>query len=191
MIVEFFVVDTKDFTIEHLFDSPENLESIAGFQATNGAAGLEYYLKSQSVEDEENNCSRTYLVKDALSAELVAYFSLKTGLITIQLEGDSFDSVPAIELANFAINKCYKDSHPETHKLGFYTFKKFILPIVQRISAYVGANALYIYALPEDRLINHYQTMGFERLPEQQERFVQCHVKPKYDEGCIFMYQPI
>ena len=65
MIVEFSVVDTKDFTIEHLFDSPENQDLIANFQATNDAAGLEDYLKIQSVEDEENNCSRTYLVKDA------------------------------------------------------------------------------------------------------------------------------
>jgi len=105
MIIEFSVVDTKDFTIEHLFDNPENLDLITNFQATNGAAGLENYLKNQSVEDEENNCSRTYLVKDALSAELVAYFSLKTGLITIQLDGEKFDSVPAIELANFAINR--------------------------------------------------------------------------------------
>ncbi len=64
--------------------------------------------------------NRTNLVKDALSGELVTYFSLRTGLITIQIQGDSFDSVPAIELANFAINKRYKDSHPETQKLGFY-----------------------------------------------------------------------
>ena len=28
-------------------------------------------------------------------------------------------------------------------------------------------------------------------LPEEQEKFVQNHVKPKYDEGCIFMYQPL
>ncbi len=33
--------------------------------------------------------------------------------------------------------------------------------------------------------------MGFSRLPEHQEKFVQRHVKPKYDEGCIFMYQVI
>lgn len=113
MIVEFSVIDTKDFTIEHLFDSPENQDLIANFQATNDAAGLEDYLKIQSVEDEENNCSRTYLVKDALSGELVAYFSLRTGLITIQVQDDN------------------------------------------------------------------------------QEKFVQRHVKPKYDEGCIFMYQVI
>ena len=96
--------------------------------------------------------NRTNLVKDALSGELVAYFSLRMGL---------------------------------------YAFKKFVLPIVQRMSVYVGVNALYVYALPEEKLIEHYRTMGFSRLPEHQEKFVQRHVKPKYDEGCIFMYQVI
>ena len=38
-------------------------------------------------------------------------------------------------------------------------------------------------------LIEHYGKMGFSRLPPKQERFVQHHVKPKYDEDCIFMYQ--
>ena len=28
-------------------------------------------------------------------------------------------------------------------------------------------------------------------LKKEQEKFVQNHVKPKYDEGCIFMYQPL
>jgi hypothetical protein len=59
------------------------------------------------------------------------------------------------------------------------------------MSVYIGVNALYIYALPEEKLIDHYQTMGFERLLERQEKFVQRHVKPEYDEGCIFMYQTI
>ena len=39
--------------------------------------------------------------------------------------------------------------------------------------------------------IEHYKRMGFSRLPENQEKFVQHHVKPKYDEGCIFMYQTL
>lgn len=33
-----------------------------------------FALRSSHVEDEENNCSRTYLVQDALSGELV-YFT--------------------------------------------------------------------------------------------------------------------
>ena len=74
---------------------------------------------------------------------------------------------------------------------GAYFFKRFILPLAQFVSEYVGVSTLYIYALPEDKLMNHYKKLGFSRLPEEQEKFVQNHVKPKYDEGCIFMYQPL
>lgn len=33
--------------------------------------------------------------------------------------------------------------------------------------------------------------MGLERLPEDEEKFVHLHIKPKYDEDCIFMSQRI
>ena len=189
MIVEFSIFDTPYFSVEHLLDSVENHNLINDFIAMNGAAGLEGYIKYQAKEDEQNNNSRTYLVKDVITGELVGYFSLRTGLITIQVSGDSFDSFPAIELANFAINKKYKEAHPDTIRLGANIFENFILPISRCMAKYVGVNSLYIYALPEEKLIQHYQKMGFSRLPASQEKFVQHHVKPKYDEGCIFMYQ--
>ena len=116
---------------------------------------------------------------------------MRTGLITLQNEGDSFDSLSAIELSNFAINQAYKTAHPKAKRLGFYFFKRFILPLAQFVSEYIGVSTLYIYALPEEKLMAHYHKMGFSRLPPEQERFVQNHVKPKYDEGCIFMYQPL
>ncbi|MBR6080962.1 MAG: hypothetical protein IKQ66_06295 [Treponema sp.] len=189
MIVEFSVLDTPYFRIEHLFDNTENLRLVDDFVAGNDASGLEDYLKNQAAEDEKNNNSRTYLVKDVISGDLVGYFSLRTGLITIQVSDDAFDSFPAIELANFAVNKQYKDSHPDATRLGAYMLEHFIYPIARCMAKYVGVNSLYIYALPEDKLIAYYKKMGFSRLPEEQEIFVQHHVKPKYDDGCIFMYQ--
>ena len=84
MIAEFSVFDTKYFSVEHLFDSPENEDLIFAFAADKSAFGLENYLKYQSARDEESNNSRTYLVKDILSGELVGFFALRTGLITIQ-----------------------------------------------------------------------------------------------------------
>jgi len=81
MIVEFSVYDTKDFSVEHLLDSDENLKLIKNFEAGNNAHGLEYYLKYQAATDEEDNNSRTYLVKDILTGELAGYFSIRTGLI--------------------------------------------------------------------------------------------------------------
>ena len=32
-------------------------------------------------------------------------------------------------------------------------------------------------------------SLGFERLEEEGEQFVHQHVKPDYDDGCIFMFQ--
>ena len=187
MLAEFSVFDTSAYSVEHLFDSPENETLVSHFIAPNNAAGLEAYLKNASANDERTNYARTYLVKDKQTKELACYFSLRTGLITLPVAGEAFDSIPAIELSNFAVNDAYRKNHPEARSIGRYSFEMFVLPIVR----YVGVYALYIYALPSDRLIDHYALMGFSRLPPEQEQFVQVHVKLKYDEGCIFMFQRV
>lgn len=189
MIVEFSVPDTPAYSVEHLFDSDENERLVSEFEALNGAQGLEDYLKIQAASDEKSLSARTYLVKDKGTKELAGYFSLRSGLITIQAYHEEFETIPAIELANFAVNKIYRKNHPDISMLGGYILKSFILPLADAMSRYIGMSSLYIYALPDEKLIEHYERMGFTRLPKKQEKFVQNHVKPKYDEGCIFMFQ--
>lgn len=181
----------EDFVVEHLFTSPENHDLIQSFSVGKSAMGLEIFLKEVAEREEYEKQTRTYLIKDRITGELVCYFSIRTGLVTLQVDGDAFDSLSALELSNFAMNQIYKANHPNAKRLGSYFFKRFILPLAQFVSEYVGVSTLYIYALPEDKLMNHYKKLGFSRLPEEQEKFVQNHVKPKYDEGCIFMYQPL
>ena len=44
-------------------------------------------ILSEYIEyDEENNFSRTYLVKDKTTKEIASYFSIRTGLITMQVQ---------------------------------------------------------------------------------------------------------
>jgi hypothetical protein len=181
----------EDFVVEHLFTSPENHDLIQSFSVGKSAMGLEIFLKEVAEREEYEKQTRTYLIKDRITGELVCYFSMRTGLVTLQVDGDAFDSLSAVELSNFAMNQVYKANHPNAKRLGSYFFKRFILPLAQFVSEYIGVSTLYIYALPEDKLMNHYKKLGFSRLPEEQEKFVQNHVKPKYDEGCIFMYQPL
>nr|MBP3283307.1 hypothetical protein [Treponema sp.] len=181
----------EDFVVEHLLASPENLSLIQSFSVGNAAMGLEIFLKEVAEREESEKQTRTYLIKDRITGEVACYFSMRTGLVTLQVDGDAFDSLSAVELSNFAMNQVYKANHPNAKRLGSYFFKRFILPLAQFVSEYVGVSTLYIYALPEERLMSHYKKMGFSRLPEEQEKFVQNHVKPKYDEGCIFMYQPL
>lgn len=110
-----FNLDTEEFSLEHLLDSKKNFDLIKQFSVPNNAAGLENYLKNSALGDENENYARTYLVKDKDTDEIVCYFSLRTGLITMQISNSSmgqFDAIPAIELSNFAINENYRKEHP-------------------------------------------------------------------------------
>lgn len=189
MKIEPALIDSKDFFIEHLLDSPENENLVASFKVLNGAEGLENYLKYQAADDEKSMSARTYLVKDKLTNELAGYFSLRSGLITIQAHHESFDTIPAVELSNLAINGEYRENHKDKKHLSYVFLQSFILPLARTMSRYIGIASLYIYALPDEKLIEHYTKLGFTRLPKKQEKFVQNHVKPKYDEGCVFMFQ--
>ena len=189
MILE---IDNPLYYYEHILDNPQNIENIKEFAIIDRKGfGLELYLKQTAISDEKEALNSTYLVKDKMTNEIVGYFSLKAGLFTVEIdsETDYFDSIPAIELSNFAINAMYKRNHPESVGLGTTILRKFILPIAQHIQNFVAVKALYIYALPEDKLISHYEKLGFTRLDKEEEAFVHAHVKPKYDADCIFMYQ--
>jgi hypothetical protein len=186
----FIPLETEIFSYQHLLDSDENLKLIKSFSVKEESGkGLENYLKNVSEIDERNDLARTYLVKDKRTKELAAYFSLRSGLFTIEISEDYFYTIPSIELSNFAVNDNYRINHPEILEIGKTVFLHFILPYVDFMKSIVGVKALYIYALPEDRLIEHYKKFGFQRLSKDEEKFVHSHVKPKYDKGCIFMYQ--
>lgn len=179
--------NSEFFKIAHISEEYD----ISSFSCKKGP-GLEQYLKSFALDDERCYTSRTYLIISKISNEVVAYFSLRTGLITISRGWfHGFDAYPGIELANFAVNDNYKEREDAIKHFGVYVFTVFILPLVQDISKYVGSTFLFIYALPEDKLLNHYSTMGFSRMSARMSKFIYRHVKPNYDRGCIFMYQNI
>lgn len=175
------------FEIKHLTAE----DDVSGFTINNEKGrGLQRYLQRFAIDDEISGVSRTYLIKD--SQEIVAYFTLRTGLVTISrglFRG--FDAITGIELANFAVNDAYREANDCIPKLGSYIFNEFILPLVKEISKYVGAQVLYIFALPENKLMAHYKTMGFTQLSGKVERYVYRHIKPAYDKNCKFMVQKI
>lgn len=107
----------------------------------------------------------------------------------MKISDEYFYTIPAIELSNFAVNSAYRKKHPEVNEIGTTVFSEFILPLIDFIREFVGIQAIYIYSLNEDKLINHYEDMGFKRLSREEEEYVHQHVKPKYDDGCVFMFQ--
>ena len=180
-------LNNEFFEIVHL----TNKENLSDFSSSKGY-GLEVYLKKYALRDEYIKMSRTYLIKDVHSKQIVAYFTLRTGLITVSrgfLKG--FDAYTGIELANFAVNDDYKKVNKMVEHLGAHIFYQFILPLSLGIAEYIGAAYLYIFALPNNKLMAHYETMGFEHTTEKMKRFIYSHVKPVYDKGCEFMWQKL
>lgn len=190
------LLENEIFYCEPLLAEEDNIQQIQKFHvATETGLGLEVYLKRYAVPEEMSHEARTYLVKDNITKEIVGYFSLKTGTVAARKKGRFFhteiDSLPAVELANFAVNSAYKKAHQEQTGIGSIIFLDFVLPMIKLAAERVGICIVYIFALPYKNLIKYYETLNFRRLNRAEEVFIHRKYKPRYDEGCIFMSRPL
>ncbi|MBR5178622.1 MAG: hypothetical protein IKW90_07495 [Lachnospiraceae bacterium] len=203
------VLQSRRFYISHLNPYSEvDIFSIKNFSVDRPEGyGLEMYLKEYACEDEKNHEMRTYLVRDIDTDELVGYFSLKAGLISLDEKeeetgdvnpktGDKvivtkFNTLPGVELANFAVNSAYIAKHPKQKGNGHVIFTEFIMPMIDKVAEYAGVKMIYIFALPYDDLIDRYKRYGFLRLSPAAEEKLHTRLKPRYDMSCKFMYQLI
>ena len=181
----------------HLSDADETDErDVMLFEPVDASgAGLALYLQNMAFAEEDAGTMRTYLVRDNVTDELVGYFSLKAGLVSLDERKDDenpqFDTVPGIELANFAVNNAYRQAHPASKGAGALIFHELVLPLVNRAAEQIGVFLLYIYSLPYERLMRNYATYGFSRLSLEEEALLHARLKPRYDAQCVFMYMPI
>lgn len=186
-----------DAEVHYLLDFDMKKKHIAS-----GAGGVLNYLRkidayggywgSSALNDNKSNSSKTYLVFDnnAGKCKLCAFFTLKPGLVPFHTKNDDFETTAAIELVNFAVNVKYRSKLKK--QIGTITFVDFIMPIVKEVQQIVGAQILYIYALPIKKLIKNYKNnYQFDQLTPVEEAFVHSHVKPEYDKKCKFMYMHI
>ena len=185
------VLQDELFHISHLDGSEVDLSDISSFQSIRGQ-GLENYLKNYALTDERAGTMRTYLVRTNSDKELAGYFSLKAGLISVNEttteDGIVFDTLPGIEIANFAVNDRFLNRHSSLKGVGSVVFSHFIIPTILKVSHEIGVKIIYIFALPEESLVRRYTEYGFSRLSDADEDALHARLKPRYDEKCIFMY---
>ena len=139
-----------------------------------------------------------YLVRDSETKELAGYFSLKAGMLSwnerVESVGDkqveTFDVLPGIELAEFAINDVYIEAHPDRKGSGPLIFRDFILPVVRNASRIIGVEFLYGFSVDDGALLRRYlEVYGFNRLDPEAERQIHERLRPWYDKGCTFIYR--
>lgn len=201
------------FFCEHIGVSERDKEDIRNFSVRDEKGrGLVNYLQKDAIPDENNGTMRTYIVRDNVTSEMVGFFSLKAGLLSYNEHDvpiidentgrnvfDSqtgkvvmrhvFDTLPGVELANFAVNQSYIRKHPDMKGVGEIIYQRFIHPIVERVAEAIGIKTLYVFALPYEALIARYEVYGLERLDEGSEKEIHKRLKPSYDESCIFMFE--
>ena len=188
---------TNDYLkCSHLADSAKCQSAIKDFSVPypETGKGLELYLKNSAIDEERERLMRTYLVWHKPQSCIVGYFSLKAGLVsfneTISETEVIFDTLPGVELANFAVNKTFVEAN-RGNGLGKLLFLDFIAPIILRQSEALGIYMLYLFALPYKKLISTYESYGFRRLSASDEKKLHRRLKPVYDKSCIFMYLPL
>ncbi len=188
------LLSNETFSCDHLGTNENDRRDILSFSVRDSrGGGLVDYLQRFAFPDEESHDMRTYLVRHKRTGELVAYFSLKAGIASFNEEKSGeragFDTVPAIELANFAVNEGYIQRRPDSRGVGLSIFTDFIRPIVEDIASRAGVKIICIFALPFEGLIRRYGEYGFMRLEAAHEAELHQRLKPRYDSGCVFMYQ--
>ena len=184
----------ENLTCHHLGMKKLDFADVMAFEVSHPETGrgLELYLKQQAWQDEQSGLMRSYLVRFIPTKECVGYFSLKAGLVSINedITQDvvSFDTVPAVELANLAVNRTFVQKH-NAKGLGYMMFSELIVPFVKEHAKTLGICMLYLFALPFPKLIQAYKSYGFKRLTAKEENLLHQRLKPNYDASCIFMYR--
>jgi len=159
---------------------------------------MELYLVKFAIEDEKEGLARTYLVKDRETGEIVCFFSLKAGMISINDTGrklfgknESFGTVPGMELSHLAMNGAYVREHQQAKGLFVDIFDSFIIPIVKAAQEMIGLRYLYVFAINRESLIEYYKMLGFRRLKPEDEEKLNIRIRPHYNKDCIFMFMKI
>lgn len=160
--------------------------------------GLQKSINEDVADMDNANLLKTYLVygiSEDGKKELASVFSLRCSSMNFQNtdEKDSFNEIlPALELVYLAVDKRYRNKHPESKGLGAITFDAFTVPVIKEISSLAGAKYLFIFAISNERLVSYYKkSMDFEELPEEMEKSVVNNLVTEYTEKCKFLYQAI
>lgn len=167
--------------------------------------GLEAYLKYCAWDDDEAGLIKAYVIKTYFSNEIVAYFAIRAGMVSVNSEhrdtqrevaamqeGTKLvpETISGIEISHFAVNDAYREKHSQNGKLlkglGRYIYPEFIYPIVNNIKQKLGVRILYLYAAGDEPLKKYYRDVfGFSRLEKDTELVP---VTSYYDDNCEFMF---
>jgi len=147
-------------------------EDISGFDS--GYANFNEYLRQQ-----DDTAVIHYMI-EAETEKLVAYFSLLSSALLFG-EMNNLNSVPAIELKMFAVDKQYQKTGVTPILLN-----AILRTISHYAKEYVGANIVLLYSVPVDAVVGLYERCGFQR----SEGLFATYTST-FNAGCVPMFKGI
>lgn len=121
----------------------------------------------------------------------MAFFALKAFAIFFYPYSPTIAAnYPAIKINWFLVSDTYsKDS--STGKgvgAGNWIFNDYLLPTVLNIKNYIGATFLVVFSIPEPKVIEAYERMGFHRIINRdtgkEDLDVAEYIQCPYEENC-------
>lgn len=121
-----------------------------------------------------------HYIMESATDRLVAYFSLTASSV---LFGDpnNLNTIPAIELKMFALDKNYQGAG-----MASVLLDAVIKTIIYYSKEYIGADVIILYSVPVDHVIQLYESKGFIRIGGVLTAF-----RSNFTEGCVPMFLEI
>lgn len=138
-----------DFSIVNINEI--HRESIKKFAC--GDSDINRFLKRDSLNDQNNNHSVTYLLINNKNHDIIAYVSLAMGSLELHLH-DKYEETPGILLARLGRNIKYKNM--EYGKDLVY----FALALAKNLQEKIGCRIVFCHAYEGKE--NFYQDIGFK-----------------------------
>lgn len=163
--------------------------AIQNFECSRLDKGVEFLRGCQKILEWETD-DRIYLVMDTKDNNLIAFFSLKAFAIFFSPNNPPImKAYPAIKINWFLVDDDYSidSSTGRGFGAGQMIFYRYLLPTVMKIRNYIGATYLVLFSIPEPKVIQAYQKMGFDLVKNEdgsEDLDVGEYIQCPYEDDC-------
>lgn len=138
---------------------------------------MESFLRSKSVRFEQSDVARTYLILDAASGDLLAYFSLSFKEISLEHSKISRTQVKRLDgisknadcVRAYLIGQIGKNFTLSQNNISLKLILDEVYGVIQEARALIGSRAVILECEKNDKLIALYQANHFDILIDSDE----------------------
>jgi hypothetical protein len=167
----------KTFPLRELYEKDNRdsvirlLESLSHFRCKYNSKELEEFLKNKSLEFEERNLTRTYLVCEDTMDNIQGYFSIGIKSISLEKASNKYKRIIASDdrVNNASVFLIAHIGASKTGKLEKHELLKIAVTYIKYAQNIIGGRAMYLDCdKNNEKLIKYYENFGFTTIGEDE-----------------------